>query len=108
MADEQDEPKTETDSDGDEREEERTLEEIGDELLARLDEIDAKLAALEAERGGHHERISALEVAGTGYAASGHEHPYAGVEHQHEQAKEEVHEEKAPRSQHFWYRKWRG
>lgn len=130
MPDEQEEPQPPTDSNGDEREEERSLEELGDELLARLDEIDAALAALRAEhdttRGdvnAHHERISAIEERAGGYASAehehpGHEHPYAGIEHEHPHEHAPVQpepggaaekgvsrkNESAPRSDHWWYR----
>lgn len=111
MADEQDEKVSEADGNGEERETERSAEELGEELLARLDKIDAELAALKAGGGTYHERISALEVAGTGYAPAGHEHEYAKPEHEHEHEHKEggmaegKAPEKPPRASHWWYRK---
>lgn len=68
-----------------ELEEERSYEQLGEELLARLDAIDAELASIRAELGGHaHEQ-------------------YSGADHTHENTREQT-EDRRPAATHPWFR----
>lgn len=96
-------------------EQEETVEEIGEELLSRLDEIDAQIGELHARfaelstlvtelRSREH---AAIDHTHEGFATSAHTHDgYAITEHEHEARTPQTREpDKPPEKQHPYFRK---
>lgn len=84
--DEQEEPHEKADGESDESEQsedERTAEQIGEELVERLDELDASVNENTAELVRVNEQLEQLRAELASYARAEHEHPH---EHEHEHA----------------------